>query len=173
MIAHLTPAGAIHVALAMLCLLVGFIQFLRPKRGPGHRARGYFYVYAMLVSDAATLLLYRFTGHFNAFHVAAIVNFTLIVLAILPLLRSPRPSSWRTTHYYFIAWSYPSLMSAGAINIVARLLPLTTRGQVAWMALAVSIVMSAIAYVLIRKYRPVSDAPTLSTGLAEQSGVPS
>lgn len=173
MIAHLTPAGAIHVVLAMLCLLVGSVQFLRPKRSAGHRARGYFYVYAMLVSDAATLLLYRFTGHFSAFHVAAIVNFTLIVLAILPLLRSPRPSNWRTTHYSFIAWSYPSLISAGAINIVARLLPLTTRGQVAWMALAVSIVISAIAYVLIRKYRPPSDAPTLSTGLVQQSGVPS
>ena len=48
---NLTFAGAIHVALAMLCIAVGLIQFLRPKRGAGHRARGYFYVYAMLVAD--------------------------------------------------------------------------------------------------------------------------
>lgn len=173
MIPHFPVAGTIHVALALLCLVAGFVQFLCPKRGAGHRARGYFYVYAMLVSDAATLLLYRFTGDLNAFHVAAIVNFTLIVLAIVPLLRNPRPANWRTTHYYFIAWSYPSLISAGVVNIAARLLPLTTRGQVGWLALAVSIVTGTIAYVLIRKYRPPSDAPTPSAGLAEQSGMPS
>lgn len=173
MMAHLTPAGAIHAVLALLCLVVGLVQFLRPKRGAGHRARGYFYVYAMLVSDAATLLLYRFTGQFNTFHVAAIVNFTLIVLAIVPLLRTPRPANWRTAHYYFIAWSYPSLISAGAINVMARLVPLTTRGQVEWMALLVSLAITAIAYVLIRKYRPPSDAPTVSAALVGQSGVPS
>lgn len=161
------------MVLALLCLLVGLVQFLRPKRGAGHRARGYFYVYAMLVSDAATLLLYRFTGHFNTFHVAAIVNFTLIVLAIVPLLRNPRPANWRTTHYYFIAWSYPSLISAGLVNILARLLPLTTRGQVGWLALAVSIAMGAIAFAVIRKYRPPSDAATVSAALAGRSGVPS
>lgn len=42
MIPILTLAGAIHVTLAVLGIGVGFIQFLRPKRGAGHRARGYF-----------------------------------------------------------------------------------------------------------------------------------
>ena len=56
MIAHLTPAGAIHAPLAILCIVAGLIQFLRPKRGAGHRARGYFYVYAMLVTDGTALL---------------------------------------------------------------------------------------------------------------------
>src|SRR5439155_4814752 len=135
MIANLTFAGAIHVTLALLCTAAGFLQFLRPKRGAGHRARGYFYVYAMLVSDGTTLLIHRLSGHFNLFHVAAIVNFPCIVLAIVPLLRTPRPANWRTTHYYFIAWSYVSLMSAAAINIGVRLLPLTTRGQIGLTAL--------------------------------------
>lgn len=173
MIAHLTPAGAIHAVLALLCLAAGFIQFLRPKRGAGHRARGYFYVYAMLVSDAATLLLYRFTGHFNAFHVAAIVNFTLIVLAIVPLLRTPRPQNWRRTHYNFIAWSYASPVSAGITNLATRLLPVTTREQAALIALAASLVTMMIAYILIRKHRPLSEAPIVPTALAGQSGAPS
>ena len=170
MIAHLTLAGTIHVALALLCTAAGFIQFLRPKRGAGHRARGYLYVYAMMVSDGTTLLVYRFSGHFNMFHAAAIVNFACIVLAIIPLLRTPRPANWRTTHYYFIAWSYVSLMSAAAINIMVRLLPLTTRGQIGWTALLVSIMTMTIAYVLIGKYRPIPEAQTVSTELAEQSG---
>lgn len=173
MIPHLTFAGAIHVALVLLCTAAGLIQFLRPKRGAGHRARGYFYVYAMLVSDGTTLLVYRFSGDFNMFHVAAIVNFAFIVLAIVPLLRNPRPANWRTTHYYFIAWSYVSLMSAAAINIVVRLLPPMTRGQIGWTALVVSILTMAIAYILIGKYRPRPDAPSIPAKLAEPSGVPS
>jgi uncharacterized membrane protein len=170
---NLTFAGAIHVTLAMLCIVVGLTQFLRAKRGAGHRARGYFYVYAMLVSDGTTLLVYRFSGHFNMFHVAAIVNFACIVLAIVPLLRSPRPANWRSTHYYFVAWSYVSPISALAINIVVRVLPLTTREQIGLTALILSVVTMTIAYVLIGKHRPLPEAPTVSTGLAGQSGVPS
>lgn len=89
MIAHLTPAGAIHAVLAMLCIVVGAVQLLRPKGDARHRAMGYAYVYAMLVADGTAMLVYRFTGQFNAFHVGAIVNFILIVLAMVPLLQNP------------------------------------------------------------------------------------
>lgn len=173
MIAHLTPTGAIHAVLATLCLVAGLIQFLRPKRGAGHRARGYFYVYAMLVSDGTTLLIHRFTGHFNVFHVAAIVNFACIVLAVVPLLRTPRPSNWRSIHYHFIAWSYVSLMSAAAINTALRLLPLTMRNQAGLTALIVSIATMTIAHLVIRKYRPPADVTAPSNGLAGQAGAPS
>jgi uncharacterized membrane protein len=173
MTVHLTVAGIIHVALAMLCLVGGLAQFLRPKRGAGHRARGYLYVYAMLASDAASLLVNRFTGHFNVFHVAAIVNFTLIVLAIVPLLRTPRPSNWRRTHYYFIAWSYVSPVSAAVTNVATRFLPVRGWEQVALTALAASLVTVVVASFLIRKYQPPQDGPTLPTGLLEQNGAPS
>lgn len=173
MMAHLTLAGTIHVVLALLCSAVGLVQFLRPKRGAGHRARGYFYVYAMLVSDGTTLLIHRFTGHFNVFHVAAIVNFACIVLAVVPLLRTPRPSNWRSIHYHFIAWSYVSLMSAAAINTALRLLPLTMRNQAGLTALIVSIATMTIAHLVIRKYRPPVDVTAPSTGLAGQAGAPS
>jgi len=161
------------MALALLCIVAGFIQFLRPKRGAGHRARGYFYVYAMLVADGTALLVYRFSGHFNMFHVAAIANFACIVLAIVPLLRTPRPANWRTTHYYFIAWSYVSPISALTINIMVRTLPLTTREQIGLTALVVSLVTMTTAYILIAKYRPLPEAKLVSTGIAEQSGAPS
>ncbi|MEH2525566.1 MULTISPECIES: DUF2306 domain-containing protein [unclassified Bradyrhizobium] len=173
MIHNLTFAGAIHATLAMLCIAVGLIQFLRPKRGAGHRARGYFYVYAMLVTDGTAMLVYRFSGHLNLFHVAAIINLVCVVLAIVPLLRSPRPANWRLTHYYLISWSYVSLMSAAATEITARLLPLTTRGQIGSAAFVLSIVTMTIAYILIGKYRPPAEAPSASPKLVEQSGVPS
>jgi uncharacterized membrane protein len=170
---NLPFAAAIHVALAVLCIGVGLIQFLRPKRGAGHRARGYLYVYAMLVADGTAMLLYRFSGSFNLFHVAAIINFTCIVLAVVPLLRSPRPANWRLTHYSFISWSYVSPISAAAINIAVRLAPPMTRGQIGLASLVLSMVVMTIAYVLIRKHRPPADAPSVSAKLAEQGGVPS
>jgi uncharacterized membrane protein len=170
---NLTIAGAIHVSLAILCIGVGLIQFLRPKRGAGHRARGYFYVYAMLVADGTAMLLYRFTGSFNLFHVAAIINFACIVLAIIPLLRNPRPANWRLTHYYYISWSYVSPISAAAINIAVRLAPPMTRGQIGLVSLVLSMVVMTIAYVLIGKHRPPADAPSASTRLAGQGRVPS
>jgi uncharacterized membrane protein len=170
---NLTIAGATHVSLAILCIGVGLIQFLRPRRGAGHRARGYFYVYAMLVADGTAMLLYRFTGSFNLFHVAAIINFACIVLAIIPLLRNPRPANWRLTHYYYISWSYVSPISAAAINIAVRLAPPMTRGQIGLVSLVLSMVVMTIAYVLIGKHRPPADAPSASTRLAGQGGVPS
>ena len=170
---NLSFAGGLHATLALLCIAAGLIQFLRPKRGAGHRARGYFYVYAMLVADGTAMLVYQFSGRFNLFHVGAILNFACIVLAIVPLLRSPRPAHWRTTHYYFIAWSYVSLMSAAATEIAVRLGPLTTPGQIGLAALVLSVVMVAIAYVVIGKYRPLAEAPSVSAKLAQQSGVPS
>jgi uncharacterized membrane protein len=173
LIHNLTFAGAIHAALAMLCIGVGLTQFLRPKRGAGHRARGYFYVYAMLVADGTAMLVYQFSGRLNMFHVAAIINFVCIVLAIVPLLRSPRPANWRRTHYYFIAWSYVSLISAAATEIAARLGPLTTRAQIGLTAFVVSILTMVIAYAAIGKYRPPAEAPSASAKLVGQGGAPS
>lgn len=174
-LAHLvhSAAGAVHAILAILCIGVGLIQFLRPKRGAGHRARGYLYVYAMLVADGTAMLVYQFSGSFNLFHVGAIVNFACIVAAIVPLLRSPRPTNWRTKHYYFIAWSYVSLMSAASTEIAVRVVPLTTRGQIGLAAFVLSLLTMAIAYVLIGKYRPPPDTPSASTRLVGQSGAPS
>src|SRR5262245_64268454 len=120
MMASLTPAGTVHTVLAMLCIVVGAIQLLRRKGGATHRALGYAYVYAMLVADGAAMLVYRFTGQFNAFHAGAIINFVLIVLAMVPLLQSPRPANWKLRHYYRISWSYVGLIAAAVTELIVR-----------------------------------------------------
>jgi len=173
MLANLTLAGAIHTVLAMLCIAVGLLQFVRPKRGPGHRARGYAYVYAMVVADGAIMLVYRFTGQFNIFHAAAILNLLCIVMAIVPVLRSPRPANWTLQHYYWISWSYVGLLSAAGTEFVVRTVGLATRNQ-AWMVSAViSIVVTAISYVLIERYRPGSGASPAASNVIPPDGVPS
>jgi uncharacterized membrane protein len=172
-IPHLTLFGSIHAALAGFGIVAGAIQFMLSKGGPIHRATGYAYVYAMLVADATAMLVYRFNGHFNPFHVGAIVNFICIVLAIVPLLLSPRPARWRTMHYHFIAWSYVSLISAAATEITARSGWVTTRDRIGLAALVLSLVTMAIAHVVIRKNRPPANVGPAPDRLIEQGGAPS
>ena len=158
MMLHLTPVGTSHSLLAMFCIAIGLIQLLRPKRGPTHRARGYAFVYAALVADGTAMLLYRFTGQFNIFHVGAIVNFVFVVLAIVPLLRNPRPANWKLQHYHFIAWSYVGLISAALTEVIVRLSQPATRG-LAWSLTAIiTALVTAIGYVLIQRYRPPPDS---------------
>jgi uncharacterized membrane protein len=172
MIQHLTLPGSIHAVLAMLGIVVGSIQLLRPKGGSMHRALGYAFVYTMLVADGTAMLVFQFTGRFNILHVGAIVNLLCIVLAIVPVLRSPRPSNWKNQHYYWISWSYVGLLAAAATELVVRTSPSATREQ-AWMVTAAtSVVVTAIGYVLINRYRPVSRSqPALSDAAIQQRGV--
>lgn len=160
-------AGILHGTLAALSIVLGLLQFVWPKRGSGHRARGYAYVYGMLMADAAALAIYRFTGHFNILHVGAMLNFVWIILAMIPVLRSPRQPGWHIRHYYFIGWSYVSLMSAGLTQFAARVLPAHSK-QDAWMVIAAaSLVTVTAGYILIQRYRPDR------TASFEQSGAPS
>jgi uncharacterized membrane protein len=173
MIYGLTLAGAIHTALAMSGIIVGLIQFLRPKRGPTHRARGYAFVYAMLIADGTAMLVFQFTGKFNIFHVGAIVNLVCVVAAVIPILRTPRPSNWKMQHYYWMSWSYVGLMAAAVTELVVRTSHLATKQQ-AWTATAAtSVIVTAVGYVLINRYRPVSPPQqALSDATIQQDGAP-
>ena len=171
MIQNLTLPGAIHTVLAMLGIVVGSIQLLRPKGGSMHRALGYAFVYAMLVADGTAMLVFQFTGRFNILHVGAMVNLLCIVLAIVPVLRSPRPSNWKNQHYTWMSWSYVGLLAAAATELVVRTSPLATREQ-AWMVTAAAtVVVTVIGYTLISRYRPVSRShPTPGDAAIQQDG---
>jgi uncharacterized membrane protein len=167
--AQLTLAGAIHSMLATGCIVVGLIQLLRRKRGPGHRARGYAFVYAMLVADGAALLVFQFTGKFNILHAGAIVNLLCVSAAAIPVLRTPRPANWKNLHYYWMSWSYVGLIAAAATELVVRTVHLGTREQAWAVTAAMSALVTAIGYILINRYRP---AESLARGIQED-GAPS
>ena len=173
MIPNPTLAGAIHGTVALLCIAVGLMQILRPKRGAGHRARGYFYVYAMLVADGLALLVYQATGRFNILHIGAIANLICIVVGIVPMLLNPRPRIWKYLHYYWIAWSYVGLLSAGATQLAIRVIPPTNSVQ-AWAAtFAVTVIVSVIGYMIIERNRPIPDQGAPAANTMQQDGVPS
>jgi uncharacterized membrane protein len=171
---HLTPTGSIHATLALFCIVVGAVQLIRPKRGASHRARGYAYVYAILVADGAAMLLYRFTGAFKIFHVGALVNLVFVIVAIAPVLRTPRPANWKLWHYNFIAWSYVDLIAAALTEVAVRLSYPITHAS-AWLVTAiVSALVTAIGYVLIQRYRPPPDSRSaIDAATIQPDGAPS
>jgi uncharacterized membrane protein len=155
-IQNLTLPGAIHTGLALLGIAVGLVQLVRPKGGSIHRALGYAFVYAMLIADGTAMLVFQFTGRSNTLHIGAIANMLCIILAIVPMLRSPRPSNWKNQHYYWMSWSYVGLLAAAATELVVRNSHLATREQAWAVTAATSVVVTVIGYVLINRYRPVS-----------------
>jgi len=166
--AGLTLAGAVHTVLAMFGIAIGLFQLLRPKGGAIHRARGYAFVYAMLIADGAAMLVFQFTGSFNILHVGALANLACIVFAMVPLLQSPRPSNWRNQHYYWMSWSYVGLLAAATTELVVRTTHLATRQQ-AWTATAAtSVVVTAIGYLLVNRYRPASRSQSIPRDAAIQ-----
>jgi uncharacterized membrane protein len=153
MMTKLTFVGTIHMTLAMLCIVIGAIQLARPKHGAVHRARGYAFVYAMVVVDGTAMLLYRFTGSFNAFHVGAIVNLAAIIAAMVPMLMNPRPANWKQLHYRSMSWGFVGLMAAAVTETIVRSVALT-HGQAWTVAGAAAGSVTLIGAYLIRRYQP-------------------
>jgi uncharacterized membrane protein len=153
---HLTTIGWFHLAFAAFGLVTGAIQLLRRKGDRLHRALGYAYVYGMIVANATALTMYRFTGSFNVFHAGAVVNFVCIIAAMIPVLRTPRAPDWRMKHYRWMSGSYIGLVAAAATEFSVRVLPLGSRGAVWIAAGVVTLAVSVIGSVLIRRNRRIA-----------------
>jgi uncharacterized membrane protein len=167
MIVHLTLAGSVHATLALSCVLIGAIQLLRFKGGTWHRARGYAFVYGMLIADGTAMLVYQFTGAFNMFHVGALANLACIAAGIAPMLQTPRPANWKLRHYYFMSWSYVGLVAAAATELIVRTMPGASHAQGWGVSAGVTVLVTAIGYILIERHRP----PAQATSAASEAGI--
>jgi len=150
----LTVAGWIHTILSSVGIVVGAEQLLRTRRDRLHRWFGYVYVVAMVAADVSILTVYRFNGHFNVFHVGALVNLLCIGVALQPMLANPRPRQWKLKHYMWMCWSYVGLLSAALTEFIIRTQPLPGRGAtILATVLATSFVCGLGAW-LIQRNRP-------------------
>ena len=150
----LTVAGWIHTILSSIGILVGAEQLLRTRRDRLHRWLGYVYVVAMVTADFAILTVYRFNGHFNAFHVGALANLLCIGMALQPMLATTRPRQWKIKHYMWMSWSYVGLLAAALTEFIVRTQPLPGRGaSLVATVLATSFVCGVGAWV-IQRHKP-------------------
>ena len=95
------------------------------------------------------------------------------MVAIVPLLRNPRPRNWKHHHYYCIAWSYVGLIAAAATELVVRMGLPATRGQAWAVSFAVTIAATAIGYIISEKNRPIPEQGAAVANTMQHDGVPS
>jgi len=155
----LTVAGWIHTALSGTAMVVGAEQVLRTRRDRLHRWLGYVYVVSLLVGDAAILTVFRFNGHFNAFHVGAVANLLCLFMALRPMLARPRPLQWKLKHYMWICWSYVGLLAAALTEFTVRTQPIPGRAASIVVTIAATTFVCAVGAWLIGRHRPAPAAP--------------
>ncbi|MEY2507502.1 MAG: hypothetical protein QOH01_1831 [Verrucomicrobiota bacterium] len=113
--------GYFHTSAAMAALLFGAFVFPMIKGTRLHKVLGYFYAAALLTTNVTAFGLYRLTGHFGMFHIAAIVSFLTLLAALIPVItRRPR-KAWLTLHYKYTSWSYVGLLAAAVSEAAVRL----------------------------------------------------
>lgn len=79
--------GAVHLLFAIAALASGLFIVLRRKGTRTHRRVGRVYALSMIGLNVTALMIYRLTGTFGPFHVAALVSLLTIVGGVLPALR--------------------------------------------------------------------------------------
>jgi len=150
----LTVAGWIHTILSSAGIVVGAEQLLRKRRDRLHRWLGYVYVTAMVTADCAILTVYRFNGHFNAFHVGALANLLCIGMALHPMLAKTRPRQWKIKHYMWMSWSYVGLLSAALTEFIVRTQPLPGRGASLIATVLATSFVCVVGALVIQRHKP-------------------
>jgi len=131
----MSTIGWIHTALALAAIAFGAIVLFRRKGTFSHRLIGYGYVASMIGLNATALSIYRLTGYFGPFHVAAIVSLgTTLAGAIVAWRRS---DDWVRKHYMWMTYSYVGLLAATASEVLTRLPSAPFWGAVAIATIAV------------------------------------
>ncbi|MES2523489.1 MAG: DUF2306 domain-containing protein [Gemmatimonadota bacterium] len=112
--------GQLHLATAVVSLVSGAWVLSRPKGDRTHRRVGWIYVVAMVTLNVTALLIYRLTGTFGPFHVAAIFNLGTLLAGLLAAWQRKPAERWLGRHYFFMAYSYLGLVCAAVAETATR-----------------------------------------------------
>jgi uncharacterized membrane protein len=148
----MTPAGAVHVACAVLALVAAVLVLRRPKGTAQHVRIGRAYIGLLLGLNISALLVP--SDGIGPFHVLAVVS--LLTLAG-GWLASPRRARRREPHAVFMVWSVAGVVAAG----LAQAATATATGAAPWPTVLATTVVCAVAGVAtLRLVRPRGDAAT-------------
>jgi uncharacterized membrane protein len=112
--------GQLHLATALIALAAGGWVVLRQKGTTAHRRVGWLYAASMLIMNVTALLIYRLTGTFGPFHVAALASLATLIAGIIPAWRRRPVGNWIEHHYYWMAYSYLGLIAAAVAETATR-----------------------------------------------------
>ena len=143
--------GILHIVCSILALPLGAVILLRPKGTQSHIRLGWAYLICMICVNGFGLCVYHLTGGFNVFHLLAILNLTIIGIAILHIIYRRRMRNWLWRHYQYMSWSYVALLG-GAINEAMVRIPFLSRegtGPSPWLQLPATALLLALSALLI------------------------
>jgi uncharacterized membrane protein len=146
----------VHIVLSVASLIIGAIVLLKPKGTASHRLAGKLYCISMIGLNLAALDIYHLTGHFNLFHLTAILSLVLVLTGWAQFLFRHRLRNWLNRHYDYMCWSYVALVAAAFNESFVRLSPLKAlvRHTGNWVILATQAVLVCIsALIITRKKR--------------------
>lgn len=165
----MSPYGTVHVACSFLALAAGAVVFRLPKGTRWHRTLGHVYAMGMVGVVATSLVIYRLTGHFGPFHVAALVAALTLAGGLWTVLaRRPR-KAWIGAHATWMSWSYIGLAAALVAESMTRwIVPVVEPhlesgplwGAFWGTALLASLAVMAVGAHLVRRRLPASVAGT-------------
>lgn len=113
--------GQFHLATALVSLAAGAVVLLQRKGTRQHRRIGWVYVVAMISLNVSALLIYRLTGTFGPFHVAAFISLATLIAGVSAAWRRKRGDrDWVRRHYEFMSWSYVGLVAAAVAEVATR-----------------------------------------------------
>lgn len=153
----MTPLGWIHTAAAVASLGLGAAVLLRGKGTRRHRRLGWTYVVAMLLLNATALAIYRLTGSFGPFHIAAVLSLASVTVGVIPAVRRTPAVTWVEHHYWWMTYSYLGLIAAAVAEVTTRLPGINFW----WTVVLASLAVFAIGAPIIRRRATITLAPFL------------
>jgi uncharacterized membrane protein len=145
-----------HETFAICGLILGAVVFLNPKGTGRHRWLGALYSASMLGVNLTALSIYHLTGHFNFFHVTALISLAMVMTGWSQVLLRHRLRNWLYRHYIYMCWSYIALVAAAFNEGFVRLAPLKTiaRSSGNWAIVATQVALLSAAALVINRRKP-------------------
>ncbi|HEY5559230.1 MAG TPA: DUF2306 domain-containing protein, partial [Steroidobacteraceae bacterium] len=111
----------LHMATATIAIVAGLLVLLQTKGTRRHRRFGYVYVASMVTLNVSSFFIFRLTGEFSPFHVAAFLSLATVIAGFLPVYWRRPADGWLQVHFQFMAWSYIGLLAATASELAVRI----------------------------------------------------
>ncbi|HET8624830.1 MAG TPA: DUF2306 domain-containing protein [Gemmatimonadales bacterium] len=115
---------------AVLALVVGGVQLVRPKGTAPHRRLGWVYALLVLALNGSALFVYRETGSWNRFHWLAVLSLVTLLVALGGFVVFGR--RWWVPHAYVMAGSYLGIVLAGLLQLATHVPAGSTVMSLAW-----------------------------------------
>jgi uncharacterized membrane protein len=141
--------GWLHLASALVALTAGAWVLWRPKGTAIHRRVGWVYAVSMLALNATALLIYRLTGTFGPFHIAALASLVTLTAGIVPAWTRRPAGRWLERHYFFMSYSYLGLVAAAVAETTSRVTAIQTFAGGPTPAFWIAVVVASVLVMVV------------------------